>query len=126
MKLTFHKCVVNVTPVTNPTPMNKLSKYIVKSQTDHYLKYRFSLIFLCFPTLVENEFHPPLKARRLRLHPTEWNSHNALRAEVIGHPPPLFKFYYQVYHHSFFWGGAGHEIGEREGVYARIFLQLNI
>ena len=37
MKFTFHKSIVNVTPVTNPTPMSKSDKYIVK----HY-KPRFS------------------------------------------------------------------------------------
>ena len=38
MKPKFHKCVVNVSPVTNPTPMNKSDKYKVQTQ-----KPRFSL-----------------------------------------------------------------------------------
>ena len=31
MKWKFHKCVVNVTPVTNPTPTSKSDKYIVEA-----------------------------------------------------------------------------------------------
>ena len=37
MKLTIHKCVVNVIPVTNPTQCTKLGKQIVKSI--FYYKY---------------------------------------------------------------------------------------
>ena len=37
MKSTIHKRVANVTPVTNPTPMSKSDKYMVKT-----MKPRFS------------------------------------------------------------------------------------
>ena len=37
MEIAFDKCVWNVTPVTNPTPMSKSDKQIVKT-----IKFRFS------------------------------------------------------------------------------------
>ena len=42
MKSTFHKCFVNVTPVTNPTPMSKSDEHTVKAiKTKIYPKIGF-------------------------------------------------------------------------------------
>eukprot|EP00931_Biecheleriopsis_adriatica_P086179 TRINITY_DN60891_c0_g1_i1.p1 TRINITY_DN60891_c0_g1~~TRINITY_DN60891_c0_g1_i1.p1 ORF type:complete len:1009 (+),score=145.30 TRINITY_DN60891_c0_g1_i1:195-3029(+) len=43
-------------------------------------------------TLVEQVMEPPFVARWLRLHPTEWHGHIALRAEVLGGPGPGEEF----------------------------------
>ena len=45
MKSTIHKCIVNVTPVTNPTPYTKLVKQMVKSQIRLLLGISISRIF---------------------------------------------------------------------------------
>ena len=58
MKFKIHKCVVNVAPVTNPTPISKPDKYMVKTiktkiqpKIDFYPEFRISRIGL-FPCLL--------------------------------------------------------------------------
>ena len=43
VKSTFHKCVLNVSAVTNPTPMSKFGKYIVKTEI---MRFSLKLIFI--------------------------------------------------------------------------------
>ena len=45
IKSTFHKCIVNVTPATNPTPMSESAKYEIKSIKN---KIQLQICFLAF------------------------------------------------------------------------------
>ena len=55
IKSTFHKCIVNVPPVTNPTPMSKSDKYKVEAKKqmwpkiDFHLESRIGRITLSWP-----------------------------------------------------------------------------
>ena len=45
MKSTIYKCVVNVTPVTNPTRYTKLAEYNVKeTKSGYYWEFRFRVL----------------------------------------------------------------------------------